>query len=67
MFRDLGPAINQIISPSMGRRRISTIQNTFFPVEVGLSKVFTIAQISAIRITSPKMPPTSIPIIPPTI
>jgi hypothetical protein len=61
-FRDRGPANNQIISPSKGRIRINTIQKTFAPVELGLSNVFTMAQISAIRIISPRMPPTSIPI-----
>lgn len=56
-----GPASNQINSPRTGSTRITTIQITLIPVVALLCMTLTIAQISAISISKPNNPPTSIP------
>lgn len=56
-----GPIRYQRISPMIGRSNIITTQSTFDPVDALLWKILIIAQTSAIRIRSPKIPPISKP------
>ena len=56
-----GPANSQMMKPSTGRSRISTVHSTLAPVDAVLPNTLTIAQMSAISTSRPKKPPTLFP------
>jgi hypothetical protein len=60
---DLGPAISQMMNPSIGKTRTSKHQRTFEPVELFDPMIDTKAQMFSARRIRPPIPVISIPMI----